>query len=68
MTIHSHPSAPTTCSRCGEPVAVLSVEFNGWINMAPHECRCKCDNEDPYVCKLAKPQEHEPCYCSCHKL
>lgn len=50
MTIHSHPAVPTTCGRCGEPVAGMSIDPNGWINLAPHKCKCKCDNEDPYVC------------------
>lgn len=68
MTLHSHPAVPTTCSRCGAPVAVLSIESNGWINMAPHKCKCKCDDPDPYVCGLAKPEVHEPCYCVCHRL
>lgn len=67
MTVHSHPAVPTTCGRCGQIVAVTSVESNGWVNFAPHKCPCKCDNKDPYVCKLSKPQEHEPCYCLCHK-
>lgn len=31
-------SPPTTCGRCGKPVAIHSVESNGWINILPHDC------------------------------
>lgn len=52
--VEALPNSPTTCGRCGEPVAVQSVDQSGWITMVPHECthhtypwpmcpRCGCE-------------------------
>jgi hypothetical protein len=49
----------------GKPFEFPGMRF---IPPAANAAACRCDNEDPYVCGQAKPQEHEPCYCACHKL